>query len=167
MRSIVFCHGLESAPHGAKYHALVGAGLSVEAPDFQGQALAARVDELVELLAAREQPPLLIGSSYGGLTALCAAILHAERGGRLSELILCAPALARGEEPASSMELHAPAEVTIIHGRQDEVIPIAISEQWVADNPRARLIAVDDGHRLGQSLAIIVREARRAALQSV
>ena len=167
MRSILFCHGLESTPHGAKYQALVGAGLSVEAPDFQGQALAERVDTLVQLLAEREEPPLLIGSSYGGLTALCAAILHAEGGNSLSELILCAPALARGEEPASSMQLHAPAQVTIIHGRRDEVIPLEISERWIASNPGARLIAVDDDHRLGQSLGLIVREAQRAARLSV
>ena len=70
--SVLFCHGLESSPHGRKVQALRAAGLEVIAPDFQGQNLAARVATLLPVL--REQPDaLVVGSSYGGITALCAA----------------------------------------------------------------------------------------------
>ena len=50
MSNVLFCHGLESAPHGRKYHALKEAGLDVRAPDFQGLNLAARVAKLLPIL---------------------------------------------------------------------------------------------------------------------
>ena len=161
--NVIFCHGLESAPHGRKYLALREAGFAVTAPDFRNMNLAARVDTLTAVLASADEEPTLVGSSYGGLTALCASILHSERGGAVRGLVLCAPALARAEEPAATMALVPPAPTTVIHGTRDDVIPIGVSRAFAAEHPSVHLIEVDDGHRLAESLAVIVAATRAIA----
>lgn len=152
---VFFCHGLESAPRGRKYDALTAAGVQVSAPDFRGMNLAARVDTLLPILA--DSPPaLVIGSSYGGITALCAAILHARNGGGLAGLILCAPALGHTEPPADRLELRAPVPTTVLHGLQDDVVPITVSRDFAARDPQVDLIEVEDGHTLAHSLDLLV-----------
>ena len=63
---IIFAHGLEGSPNGSKIRALRGAGFEVIAPDFQGMALAERVDLLQQVCKNIESKPVLAGSSYGG-----------------------------------------------------------------------------------------------------
>jgi pimeloyl-ACP methyl ester carboxylesterase len=158
--SVLFCHGLESSPHGRKVQALRAAGLEVIAPDFQGQNLAARVATLLPVL--REHPDaLLVGSSYGGITALCAAILHTEAGGPpLRGLLLCAPALGRFEPPADTMRLYPPAPTVILHGRRDSIVPPKVSEDFAAEHPQVRLELIDDEHALNGSLDRIIALTR-------
>lgn len=148
---LIFCHGLESSPHGRKYQALLAAGLSPIAPDFQGQHLAARILTLLPVLRAHEDA-VLVGSSYGGITALCAAIQHVEAGGRVRGLVLCAPALARFEAPADRIRLYPPAPTIIIHGRHDDVVPAQVSVEFAEEFPEVRLELVDDDHRLSASI---------------
>lgn len=162
MRTVVFCHGLESTPHGSKFQALRAAGLPVVAPDFQGQDLAARVATLAPVLAAHPDV-VIVGSSYGGLTALVGAIRHVEAGGVVRGLVLCAPALWWSEPPADAMRLYPPTPTVIVHGRGDDVVPVAGSEAFAAAHPGVRLVLVDDGHRLAASIAVIVAEARAMA----
>lgn len=157
MTTVVFCHGLESSPHGSKYQALKAAGFTVVSPDFQGQNLAARVATLMPVLQATPDV-VVVGSSYGGITALCGAIRHVEAGGRVRGLVLCAPALMLFEPPADRMRLYPPAPTTIVHGRGDEVIPAGVSEDFAAAHPEVRLVLVDDGHRLAGSIAVILAE---------
>ena len=152
---IVFCHGLESQPHGRKFDYLTRGGLEVTAPDFRGLDLAARVDKLGPVLAAADAP-LVIGSSYGGIAGLCAAIRHREAGGRLSGLILCAPALSRDEPPANTMELSAPAPTIIIHATADDVVPVEVSRELAARDDNVKLIEVDDVHDLSGSLDVLL-----------
>jgi pimeloyl-ACP methyl ester carboxylesterase len=47
-----------------------------------------------------------------------------------------------------------------IAGTRDETVPLADVEAFVARTPRARLVAVDDGHDLAASLDRIFDEAR-------
>jgi len=47
----------------------------------------------------------------------------------------------------------------VIAGARDETVPLADVEAWVARTPSARLVTVDDGHELGASLDLILREA--------
>lgn len=161
MPIVVFCHGLESNPHGSKVQALRAAGFEVVAPDFQGQNLAARVETLMPVL--RGAPDVvLVGSSYGGLAALYGGILHVAAGGRLRGLVLCAPALHWREPPADVLLLREPPAPTIvIHGRRDEVVPVAASEAWAGGFPEVELVLVDDEHRLKESMAAIVTAVRR------
>jgi len=156
---VIFCHGLESSPHGRKYQALLAAGLAPISPDCQGQHLAARVATLRPVLRANDDV-VVIGSSYGGIAALCAAIQHVEAGGRVRGLLLCAPALLRFEPPADRMRLYPPAPTIIIHGRGDEVVPARVSEDFAAEYPEVRLELVDDGHTLAGSIDRIIAAAR-------
>jgi uncharacterized protein len=55
-------------------------------------------------------------------------------------------------------EVRVPA--LCIAGRRDETIPLADVEAFVARTPTARLVAVDDGHELVDSLDLIFAEAR-------
>lgn len=48
--------------------------------------------------------------------------------------------------------------VLLIHGRRDDVIPIAGSHRWASGRPNVRLVEVDDGHQLTDSLATILAE---------
>lgn len=161
--TVIFCHGLESTPHGRKYQALVAAGLDVVSPDFRHQDLAARVATLAPVLRAATDP-VLVGSSYGGITALCAAIRFVAAGGALRGLVLCAPALGRSEPPADGMRLHAPAPTIIIHGTRDEVVPSAVSQGFAAAHPEVQLVLVDDEHRLVDSIDVIVAATRALVL---
>jgi pimeloyl-ACP methyl ester carboxylesterase len=156
---VIFCHGLESGPHGRKYQALVAAGFAVQSPDFRGQNLAARVATLVPVLRAAEGS-VLVGSSYGGITALCAAIQHVEAGGSLRGLLLCAPALGRIEPPADAMRLYPPAPTILIHGKNDDVVPARVSEDFAAAHPQVKLMLVDDDHSLASSLDLIITATR-------
>jgi len=47
----------------------------------------------------------------------------------------------------------------VIAGRQDETVPLADVEAWVARTPSARLVVVDDDHMLGNSLDLILEQA--------
>lgn len=159
MPTVVFCHGLESNPHGTKVQALRGAGFDVVAPDFQGQDLAARVATLGPVLRATDDV-VLVGSSYGGITALIGAIRHVEAGGRVHGLVLCAPALGHVEPPADAMRLYPPAPTILIHGRMDDVVPARVSEDFAAAFPDVRLVLVDDEHRLKASIDVILAATR-------
>ncbi len=159
MPIVVFCHGLESNPHGSKVQALRGAGFDVVAPDFQGQNLAARVATLAPVLLANPDV-VLVGSSYGGLTALCGAIRHVADGGPLRGLVLCAPALHWPEPPADALDLAPPCRVIVIHGRRDDVVPARVSEDYAAKHPAVRLVLVDDEHRLKESMAVMLAATR-------
>ncbi|TNE51226.1 MAG: alpha/beta hydrolase [Deltaproteobacteria bacterium] len=157
--SLLFCHGLESGPHGRKYHALCDAGLAVESPDFQGMVLAERVKKLVQLLQARQEPQFLVGSSYGGITAVLASMQLVEQGVPIGGILLLAPALSIDEPPASQTELRAVAPTTLIHGRRDDVVPLQVSRDYAAQQG-VTLIEVEDDHRLAGSLERIVQETR-------
>jgi pimeloyl-ACP methyl ester carboxylesterase len=157
-RPILFCHGLESSPQGAKVQAMRQTGYAVEAPDFQGQNLQQRTDRLCSLLRERGDHPLIVGSSYGGITALCASILLAREGIDTGPLLLCAPALARAEPPADSLELKPPVFVHILHGTRDEVVPIEVSRRFALESAeRVALHEVDDDHRLRASMPVLLQ----------
>lgn len=153
---ILFAHGLESAPIGRKSQALIDAGYTVVAPDGRGQDLAARITMLVEAIEQAEAPPLLVGSSFGGIAGLVAALMVAERGIVLPGLVLCAPALTRSPPPGTVDALRCPAPTVIIHGIHDDVIPIDVSRAFAREHG-AELREVDDGHRLaGAGLEVIL-----------
>lgn len=145
-KTVLFCHGLESGPHGNKSQALRGAGYDVVAPDCRGLSLQKRVELIVPIL--KELRPYVVGSSYGGITAVLAGLAA---GAGLPGLVLCAPALERTEEPnthPSKLGLAGPT--VIIHGLHDDVIPIDVSRRYAA-RTGAKLIEVIDGHRLDNS----------------
>ena len=151
---IVFAHGLEGSPQGTKAQLLGTLGLSVLVPDMRAMPLRARCDLLEE--HTRSGGVLLVGSSYGGLVAALLAQAHPER---FLGLVLCAPALGWREPPnldPSALTAPPGLPVTIIHGLQDEVVPIAQSRAYRdRSGVGVRLLEVQDDHPLRGSLPLL------------
>jgi pimeloyl-ACP methyl ester carboxylesterase len=158
--TILFAHGLESGPIGRKSQALLDAGYEVIAPDGRGCDLAQRVAGLVAALVAAEHPPLVVGSSFGGIAGLVAALVAAERGVVVPGLVLCAPALMLPPPDGTVEGLWCPAPTIIVHGTRDEVIPIEVSRRFAREHG-ARLREVDDDHGLGQAGLVAILTAVR------
>lgn len=156
---VQFIHGLESNPQGAKARFL-DAHFDARAPamdtrDLEG-AIAAQAAALAEF-----RPDVLVGSSFGGAVAV--ALM--DRGVWRGPAVLLAPAAALLGLPN---RLPDDVTVTVAHGAYDEVVPIEHSRALVAGRSRARLIEVDDGHRLQSlvdsgALAALVRETHERA----
>lgn len=160
--TILFAHGLESGPIGRKSQALLDEGYEVLAPDCRGLELARRVEVLVDaILGAEAAPPLLVGSSFGGIAGLLAALVAAERGVVVRGLVLCAPALMLPPPPNTVERLTAPPCRTIlVHGLRDEVIPIEVSRRFSREHG-VELREVDDAHGLGGAgLEVILTAVR-------
>lgn len=164
---VLFCHGLESGPHGSKYRALKDAGLDVYSPDCRGMNLAQRIEAISVLLV---EDMIVVGSSYGGIAAVRAAMNTPVR---LRGMVLCAPALERRESPNERPgELFVSAPVVIVHGAHDDVVPISVSRRFLmrmwrrSPQVEVRLAEVNDGHRLRESHETIVREVQRFAQSS-
>jgi len=201
---LVYLHGFASGPGGAKgshcrawaearnipFHAP-----DLNLPDFEHLTVTAQVEAVETLLASLSAPPVLVGSSMGGLVA--AAVAH--RGAAVDRLILLAPAFGfarrrlagrrwagyrrRGQMPTfhhaqgrwltlgpellpdlplwqddDQWQLAVP--VTILHGRNDEAVPLAESEAFARRHPEAVLQVLEDDHGL-------LAEASLAALDAL
>ena len=151
----ILSHGFESGPDATKVTALADAaarlGWSSERPDFTdldarrevGELgdVPARLQRLLELAgaAASRGPLVLAGSSLGayisGLVTLQVPV---------AGLFLMAPPIRMGS--ANPLDA-ASVPTSIIHGWDDELIPPAHVVDW-AHARRARLLLVDDSHRL-------------------
>jgi pimeloyl-ACP methyl ester carboxylesterase len=155
---VVFCHGLESGPRGAKVRAMEAAGLHPISPDFQGMDLPARVARLEQVLTALPDaaPPVLVGSSFGGLVAVSTGMRVVPRGFRIQKMILCAPAL-------FDSALRPTAPTVVLHGLRDDVVPIDLSRAF-ARQPGVDLIELDDDHRLSASMDRLLLEVTRSLL---
>ena len=187
---LVYLHGFASGPQGAKgLHCQAWAGArnirfhapDLNLPDFEHLTVTAQVEAVTALLGSLDAPPVVVGSSLGGVVA--AAVAH--RGVPVARLILLAPAFGfarrrlagrrwagyrrRGAMPTfhhaqgrwitlgpqllpdlplwqddDRWQLAVP--VAILHGRQDEAVPLAESEAFAARHPGAVLRVLDDDH---------------------
>ena len=151
----ILCHGFESGPDAAKVTALADVaeqlGWTHARPDFSDLDAKRDVSELGDVYArverllvlAREAssrgPLVLAGSSLGAWIAGKVSMKVQVKG-----LFLMAPPIALDE--AHPIEA-ADVPVSIVHGWDDELIPAAGVVAW-AQQRRARLLMVDDTHRL-------------------
>lgn len=190
--NLVYLHGFASGPEGSKGRHCrdwaAARGLDFHAPDlnlpdFEHLTLSAQVAAVEALLARLPEPPVVVGSSLGGLVGAAVAW----RGAPLAHLVLLAPAFGfcrrrlvgprwegyrrrghirifhhaearwRSLGPELLADLPAwrdddhwqlPVPVTVIHGCQDESVPLAESRAFVARHPGARLLEVADDHGL-------------------
>jgi len=145
-RKIIYLHGLESNSQTYKAAVIRGIYPDLTTPDFTG-SLEERMNQLYPMLGSASNWTL-IGSSYGGLMAALFATQHP---GQVRKLILLAPALML---PEFAEHLPEPIDVptVIIHGRQDDVVPVGINKplaEKVFLDLDYRL--VDDDHRLHQT----------------
>jgi alpha-beta hydrolase superfamily lysophospholipase len=162
---IIFCHGLESGPNGAKTEALRAAGLSVVAPDGQGKNLGERLLAVLAEARSASGPCVLVGSSYGGAVALLAAkALEKERKAPRA-VVLCAPALNLDEAPLHGDPPFIASPLTILHGRTDDVVPcdgsLAYAKRAEEAGYSVDLQLLGDDHRLTLSLRHLVSTVRR------
>ncbi|GAB4369463.1 MAG: alpha/beta fold hydrolase [Acidobacteriota bacterium] len=61
-------------------------------------------------------------------------------------------------EPAAP---DVPVPSLVLHGVHDDVVPIASSRRWVARQPDARLVELDDGHPLLETVDRVIDETLR------
>ncbi|MFC7301436.1 alpha/beta family hydrolase [Cognatiluteimonas weifangensis] len=156
----ILSHGFESGPDATKVTALAAVaqrcGWSHERPDYtdldarrEAGALGdvpARLQRLLELAraAAADGPVLLAGSSLGAWISARVSLQVPVAG-----LFLLAPPVRMA--PAPALEA-AQVPTSIVHGWDDELIPAAEVVAW-AQPRRARLLLVDDTHRLAGHVA--------------
>ena len=151
----ILSHGFESGRDATKVTALAEAahrlGWSCERPDYTdldacrdvGELgdVPARLQRLLALAvpAAARGPLVLAGSSLGAYISALTS-LHVP----VAALFLMAPPIRMGQaDPLDA----ARVPTSIIHGWDDELIPPAHVVDW-AQPRRARLLLVDDSHRL-------------------
>ncbi|WP_194756316.1 alpha/beta fold hydrolase [Aliidiomarina indica] len=141
---LYFFHGLESGPHGQKYHLIRAQYPELIAPDFQGMDLAARIAH-AEQTTRDQHGVTLVGSSFGGLLAARLYALYPER---FKTLLLLAPAV-HTEEGDAVDKLPPASHIRVIHGLRDEVVPFDRVDQF-CQRFGIELISVDDEHRLAE-----------------
>ena len=138
---MIFLHGLESSSQTYKAGVIRSSFPNLVVPDFTGD-LSERMQALYPLLGDRNNWTI-IGSSYGGLIFTC------QHPDRVRKQVVLAPALMLPEFAPFTDREKVAVPTTIIHGRQDDVVPIEnvrpIAEKVFA-NLNYRL--VDDDHRL-------------------
>jgi predicted alpha/beta-hydrolase family hydrolase len=151
----ILSHGFESGPHATKVTALADAaerlGWTHERPDYTDldakrdvgalgdvRARQARLLALAQAAAARG-PMVLAGSSLGSYISARVSLEVPVQG-----LFLMAPPLLMGPLPPLDA---ASVPVSVLHGWDDELIPAREVALW-AQQRKARLLMVDDGHRL-------------------
>ena len=169
----ILSHGFESGPDATKVTALADVaqrlGWSHERPDYTDLDarsevsrvgdVPARLQRLIQRAAeaAQHGPVVLAGSSLGAYISAIASLHVPARA-----LFLMVPPTKMGPMPALDA---APVPITVIHAWHDELIPAAEVIAW-AQARTARLLLVDDGHRLNGHVETTVREFE-ALLKSV
>ncbi|SDY46134.1 Alpha/beta superfamily hydrolase [Lysobacter sp. yr284] len=151
----ILSHGFESGPDATKVAALAEAaqrhGWTAERPDYTDLDarsdvskygdVYARIERLLALAraAAERGPVVLAGSSLGAYISGAVSMQVRPAG-----LFLMAPPIHMGPAPALQA---ADVPLSLLHGWDDELIPASDVIAW-AQPRRARLLLVDDGHRL-------------------
>jgi alpha/beta superfamily hydrolase len=156
--TVVFSHGKESGPWGAKITAMAAMvrelGLAAESVDYRGMDdPGARVDKLIATASRLMGAVVLVGSSLGGHVAAAAAARVKARG-----VFLLAPAFYM-----PGFEAHTPQDVAcptaIVHGWHDDIVPVDHSVRWARERSAA-LHVLDSDHRLEDRIEAICRLLR-------
>ncbi len=153
INTVVFSHGKESGPWGAKITAMAEVvrdlKVGVESVDYRGlDDPAQRVEKLIAAGRELKGPIALVGSSLGGHVAAAAA-------SRLdtAALFLLAPAFYMpGFEKYTPQDVAVPT--VIVHGWHDDVVPVDNSIRWAREH-RATLHILDSNHRLEDQIGRI------------
>ncbi|MCS7227219.1 MAG: alpha/beta fold hydrolase [Gloeomargarita sp. SKYB31] len=195
----IYIHGFGSSPRSGKAQylqkQLAQVGIPIAVPDlnqgdFTHLTLTRQIQRVAEVLTP--EPTVLIGSSFGGLTAVFVAEQHLQ----VSHLVLLAPAFRMAEywlqrltpeqleqwrtqgtipvyhygegkelplhygflpdlQTYDESHLQRPVPTLIVHGRQDDVVPLAVSEDYARTRAWVTLVPVDDDHTLHRSLDLI------------
>lgn len=151
--TVVFSHGKESGPWGAKITAMAAVardlGVRAESVDYRGiDDPGARVQKLIAAGRDFEAPLILVGSSMGGHVSAAAAPRLPVRA-----LFLLAPAFYMpGFEQYTPQDVGVPSE--IVHGWHDAIVPVDNSIRWAREH-QAALHILDSDHRLENQIDVI------------
>lgn len=153
VNTVVFSHGRESGPWGAKITAMAQVvrelNLGVESVDYRGMDdPGRRVEKLLAVGRELKGGIALVGSSMGGHVAAAAASrLEA------AALFLLAPAFYMpGYEKYTPQNVAVPT--AIVHGWHDDVVPVDNVIRWAREH-RATLHVLDSNHRLEDQIDVI------------
>ena len=143
---VIFSHGKESGPWGTKIKHLARiakeCGCDVNSIDYQGiDDPDVRVKKLIEFSNSQKDDYILVGSSMGGYVSIIAASQLKAKG-----VFLMAPALYM---PGYENKAYAltQANVSVVHGWNDEIIPWKHSLRFADKNHSAYHLLKSD-HRL-------------------
>ena len=161
----ILSHGFESGPDATKVTALAEAagslGWTHERPDYTDLDARRAISELGDVPARLERllalartgaargPLVLAGSSLGAYVSALVSLQVPAEG-----LFLMAPPIRMA--PASPLDA-ARVPTSIVHGWDDELIPAAQVVDWARER-RARLLLVDDTHRLSMHVETSAQE---------
>lgn len=151
---VIFSHGKESGPNGAKIQLLAKIAQQLDFETYSmdytsSNAVSDRVKKLNRFIqenAAQKQ--VLVGSSMGGYVATVAAQDVAIEG-----LFLMCPALYLPDYPVQSYH-PITKNIEIVHGWQDEIVPYQNSIQF-GQQTNAKLHLIQDNHRLSEQRAFL------------
>jgi pimeloyl-ACP methyl ester carboxylesterase len=141
---MIFLHGLESSSQAYKASVMRKSFPELIVPDFTGP-LEARMESLYPILGDKKDWTI-VGSSFGGLMG---AVFTCECPSQVQKLVMLAPALMLPEFASYLDREPVPVPTTIIHGTQDDIVPLeAVREiaEKVFSNLNYHI--VDDDHRL-------------------
>lgn len=152
---VVFSHGKETGPNGRKISQLreiaEQAGARTMSVDYT-QTM--RPEERVHILLSTALPAhdhlILVGSSMGGYVST-----RASKQLKPAGLVLMAPAFGMADYPVPYPTPHA-SDVAVVHGWQDEVIPVNHVIEWAKEH-QIRLQLVSDDHSLHQEVGTVGR----------
>ncbi|MEW9624165.1 alpha/beta hydrolase [Rhodanobacter geophilus] len=159
---IILSHGSDSGPGATKISALAtraeALGWRTQRPDFRAHdghghaaAVAPRVVQLCEAIAACEAPPVLVGSSMG---AFASALASLEMPVAALFLLATPPAI---PACAQALDLRAGVPTLLVHGWRDELCPVDGVRDFAARR-RLPLLLLDDDHRLLASMDMIAAQ---------
>ena len=145
---LFFFHGLESTPFGSKFVELQKHFPQVQAPDFQGMDIEARLTKAEEVTRGLTNISV-VGSSMGGLLA---ALLFERYPERFKGYLLIVPALhlVRAKEIKQ-----VPSIAIILHGTLDDVVPLSSSLDF-GRKFGVPVVQTEDGHRMHNSFEEMV-----------
>lgn len=160
---VFISHGLESGPDSTKMQALKTVaeqftGVTAEAVDHRSTKDPAtrllQMQTAMKKAGADPQRTILAGSSMGGWVCAQTSAQTPVLG-----CFMLAPALAMEHYPHSRPTIGATFS-QIIHGWQDEVVPV-MPVLELAQLQRISTLILNDGHRLANSMPRITDEFRR------
>lgn len=146
MTTIIFSHGKDSEPWGAKITAMAEVArrhdLAVESVDYRGiDDPLARVQKLLEFCKERTGDFILVGSSLGGHVSAAVSSQVPTRG-----MFLLAPAFFMpGFEQYTPVPASCP--IAIVHGWNDDIVPVDNAVRF-ARQYKCELHVLDSDHRL-------------------
>ncbi len=143
---VYFAHGKESGPWGTKITRLAQVaedkGFAVESPNYsRTHDPDERVETLLKLKPAASRHLVLAGSSMGGYVSTIASAQLTVKG-----IFLLAPAFFKTGYKHSVPTPHA-AKVAVVHGWDDDVIPVENSIRFAQDH-KSELHLFKSDHRL-------------------